>query len=115
MGGPCSRWWHFPCCCHWGTELPEEGEEDREPGESAFSVLLVDDNEINREIGELLLSGEGFAGRIEPVIEDGVLRVRGLWREPGARPTKKLEQAVQRRLRRFARFNQCGFEETPLF
>ena len=26
-GGAMLRWWHFPCCCRWGTELPEEGEE----------------------------------------------------------------------------------------
>ncbi len=43
------------------VSLPEGREADREQGKRAFSVLLVDDNEINREIGELILSGEGFA------------------------------------------------------
>lgn len=62
-----------------------------------------------------LLYGDRLAGRIEPVIEDGVLRVRGLWLEQGVRPTKKLEQAITRRLRRFARFNDCNYEERPLF
>ena len=62
-----------------------------------------------------LLWGERFAGRIEPVIEDGALAVRGIWLEPGVRPTKKLEQAVKGCLRRFARFNDCGYTDAPLF
>ena len=40
------------------TSLPAE-EEAAAPDHS-YSVLLVDDNALNREIGELLLTGEGF-------------------------------------------------------
>ncbi len=37
-----------------------EAEEARREEEEALSVLLVDDNELNREIGELMLTGEGW-------------------------------------------------------
>ena len=37
----------------------ETPEEEQEKGE-ALHVLLVDDNELNREIGELMLTGEGW-------------------------------------------------------
>ena len=62
-----------------------------------------------------LLWRERLVGRLEPTAEKGVLRVKGIWLEPGVRPTKGLEQAVQRRLRRFAAFNDCEYEEKPLF
>ena len=39
--------------------LPRE-EEEAAGEDAAYSVLLVDDNEINREIGELQLTGVGF-------------------------------------------------------
>lgn len=57
-----------------------------------------------------LLYGEGFAGRAEITADAkaGVLTVRNLWLEPGIRPTKKLETAVQGCVRRFARFHRCA-------
>ncbi len=42
--------------------VPAEAADDgaQSGGEGAIHVLLVDDNEINREIGELMLTGEGW-------------------------------------------------------
>ncbi len=42
--------------------VPAEAADDgaQSGGEGALHVLLVDDNEINREIGELMLTGEGW-------------------------------------------------------
>ena len=48
-------------------------------------------------------------GRIEAVPDrkNGVLEVRGLWWEPGVRLTKKMNAALERALKDFARFNDC--------
>ena len=56
-----------------------------------------------------ILFGEQFVGRIEaiPDRKEGVLRVRGLWWEPGVRQTKKLTTALERTLRDFGKFNDC--------
>ena len=56
-----------------------------------------------------ILYGEGFVGRIDAAADrkSGVLRVRGLWWEPGIRQTKTLQSALDRALRRFAAFNGC--------
>ena len=55
-----------------------------------------------------ILFGDRFAGRIEAVPgKDGILRVKGLWWEPGIRQTKKLNTALDRALRNFAVFNGC--------
>ena len=56
-----------------------------------------------------ILYGERFAGRIDCAAErkSGILRVQGLWWEPGVRPTKKLRAALEQRLRRFSAFNDC--------
>ena len=56
-----------------------------------------------------ILWGENFVGRIEAVAErkTGTLRVRNVWLEPGVRNTKKLQTALERTLRRFAKFNDC--------
>lgn len=57
-----------------------------------------------------ILYGESFVGRVEPVAryQAGVLEIKRIWYEEGVRPTKKLDGAIQRAVRRFARFNQCG-------
>ncbi len=57
-----------------------------------------------------VLYGEVFAGRIDCTADRkaGVLRVNGLWWEPGVRQTKKLKGAMERTLKRFAAFNGCG-------
>ncbi|MBR6365549.1 MAG: YcaQ family DNA glycosylase [Lachnospiraceae bacterium] len=54
-----------------------------------------------------ILFGENFVGRIEaiPDRKDGILRVKGLWWEPGVRMTKKLETALEKELKDFAKFN----------
>ena len=63
-----------------------------------------------------ILFGDRFAGRIETVADrrDNVLRVKGLWWEPGLRQTKKLEAALDRALRNFAAFNDCRDIERQL-
>ena len=57
-----------------------------------------------------ILYGDRFVGRIETVAEkkSGVLRVKGLWPEPGVRWTKALDAALERTLLRFASFNDCA-------
>ena len=57
-----------------------------------------------------ILYGDRFVGRIEPVIRDGKLMVNGIWFEPGVRRTKKLLKAIDRRLEKFAKFNECTYE-----
>ena len=56
-----------------------------------------------------ILYGENFVGRIDTTADRkaGVLHVNGLWWEPGVRQTKKLMETLERRLKRFAEFNDC--------
>ncbi len=56
-----------------------------------------------------ILFGERFVGRIEAVADwkENILRVKGLWWEPGIRQTKKLHSALARTLQDFAKFNNC--------
>ena len=56
-----------------------------------------------------VLFGDRFVGRIEvvPDRKNGVLEVRGLWWEPSVRLTKKMNAALERALKDFARFNDC--------
>ena len=62
-----------------------------------------------------LLYGDRLVGRIEPVIKDGKMTVNGIWLEPGVRQTKKLGKTVAQRLRTFARFNDCDYDEGGLW
>ncbi|MBR0477616.1 MAG: winged helix DNA-binding domain-containing protein, partial [Solobacterium sp.] len=62
-----------------------------------------------------VLYGERLVGRIEPVIVNGELVVKGIWLEPGVRKTRKLNQAINVRLKRFARFNDCTYTEQDLW
>ncbi|MBQ6222769.1 MAG: YcaQ family DNA glycosylase [Solobacterium sp.] len=61
-----------------------------------------------------LLYGDKLIGRIEPVIRDGKLAVNGLWLETKIRMTKKLEHALCQRLKKFAKFNECEYEESSM-
>ena len=56
-----------------------------------------------------ILFGDRFVGRIEAAPERGteILRVKGLWWEPGIRVTKKISAALERTLRDFGKFNNC--------
>ncbi|WP_242839115.1 hypothetical protein [Butyrivibrio sp. MC2021] len=56
-----------------------------------------------------MLYGDKFVGRIEaiPDRKEGILKVKGLWWEDGIRQTKKLNAALERTLKNFARFNDC--------
>ena len=56
-----------------------------------------------------ILCGETFAGRIDTAVDRkrGVLKVNGLWWEPGVRQTRKLGAELERTLKRFSRFNGC--------
>ena len=62
-----------------------------------------------------VLYGDRLVGRIEPVIRNGVLTVNGLWLEKDVRKTKRLEHAIQLRLKRFATFNDSIYEEIQLW
>ena len=55
-----------------------------------------------------LLYGEGFAGRVEAVAQNGTLCVRHVWLEDGVRQTKALYAALAGCMRRLARMNGCG-------
>ena len=56
-----------------------------------------------------ILRGETFAGRIDTAVDRkrNVLRVNGVWWEPGVRQTKKLSAELERTLNRFSSFNGC--------
>ena len=56
-----------------------------------------------------MLYGEDFIGRIEAVSErkTGTLIVKNIWYEDGVKQTKKLEAAINARLKKFAAFNDC--------
>ncbi|MGN0543957.1 MAG: hypothetical protein ACI4I0_00150, partial [Acutalibacteraceae bacterium] len=55
-----------------------------------------------------LLYGEGFAGRVEAVKQDGTLCVRHVWLEDGTRRTRAMDAALAGCMRRLARLNGCG-------
>lgn len=56
-----------------------------------------------------ILYGECFAGRIEAVADrkSRVLTVKNIWFEDDVRQTKKLLTAIEKSVRRFAKFNEC--------
>ncbi len=56
-----------------------------------------------------LLYGEQFVARIEAVCDrrQGILIVKNIWYEDGVRQTKRMQQAIDRCLKRFAGFNDC--------
>ena len=56
-----------------------------------------------------ILYGEKFVGRIEalPDRKEGVLAVKGLWWEPGIKPSQKMKAALEKTLRSFGAFNDC--------
>lgn len=56
-----------------------------------------------------VLFGDSFVGRIEAVPDrkNGVLEVRNIWWEEGVRQTKKLNAALERTVKDFAKFNDC--------
>ena len=56
-----------------------------------------------------ILLGDRFVGRIEAVPDrkGKVLKVEGLWWEPGIHQTKKLYKELEKTLIRFAGFNDC--------
>lgn len=57
-----------------------------------------------------ILYGDRLIGRMEPVADEktGVLTVKNIWYESGVRQTKKLQTAVERCLKRFAKWNGCN-------
>ncbi len=61
-----------------------------------------------------VLYNDRLIGRIEPVIENNTLIVKGLWLEPETKMSKKLEHALQQRLKKFAVFNQYTYIEGNL-
>ena len=61
-----------------------------------------------------VLYGQRFIGRMEPILKDGRLEVKGLWLEKGVRKSKKLNRALNARLKRFAKFNGVVYEDEDL-
>ena len=59
-----------------------------------------------------LLYGERFVGRIEPRKENGVMTIANLWLEKDIRRSRRIMQAVNRRMKGFAKFNDCSYEES---
>lgn len=57
-----------------------------------------------------ILSGDRFVGRIEAINDrkTKTLVVKNIWYEDGVRQTKKLSAAVDKCVKRFAKFNECG-------
>ena len=62
-----------------------------------------------------ILRGEQFIGRIEAAADhkSPTLRVKNIWFEPGVSLTRKTRDALDRALRRFAKFNDCTAVEVP--
>jgi len=58
-----------------------------------------------------LLYGERLVGRIEARKENGVMKIANIWFEKDVRRTKRILQAVKRRMKGFARFNDCIYCE----
>ena len=56
-----------------------------------------------------VIYGESLIGRVEAIADRNThtLAVKNIWYEPGVRKTKKLDKALDRAVRRFARFNLC--------
>ena len=64
-----------------------------------------------------ILYGERFVGRIDAAVDRKreLLRVNGIWWEPGVRQTKTLQKSLDQALRRFCRFNDCrAFEGSEI-
>jgi uncharacterized protein YcaQ len=51
---------------------------------------------------------------MEPILKGGKLEVKGLWLEKGVRKSKKLNRALNARLKRFAKFNGVVYEDEDL-
>ena len=58
------------------AEAEKKPEKNREEAGEALHVLLVDDNELNREIGELMLTGEGWTVDLAADGAEAVERVK---------------------------------------
>lgn len=60
-----------------------------------------------------LVYGDAFAGRLEAAADtkSGVLTLKNIWYEDGIRQTKALYTAVERCVRRLAKFNGCSTVE----
>ena len=56
-----------------------------------------------------IIFGDRFIGRIEAVPDkkDKVLQVKGLWWESDVKVTKKINNALEKALKQFAKFNDC--------
>ncbi|MBO4864856.1 MAG: YcaQ family DNA glycosylase [Eubacterium sp.] len=56
-----------------------------------------------------IVYGDRFVGRIDTAADrkNGILQMKGLWWEEDVRNTKKLDNALESTIKRFARFNNC--------
>ena len=62
-----------------------------------------------------MVYGQNLIGRIEAAADrkTGILDVRNIWYEDGVRKTKKLANALERSIKRLARFNNCKNPPPP--
>ena len=62
-----------------------------------------------------VLFGDRFVGRIETAADrkEQILRVKGLWWEPGVPKSKQLDRELERTLQSFCRFNDCKNVDIP--
>lgn len=58
-----------------------------------------------------VLLGDRLIGRIEPVLAESELQVKGFWLEPDIKYTKSLRHAIEQRLKKFARFNDAAYTQ----
>ena len=73
---------------------------------------------VKRRYGYYVLPvvyGQNLIGRIEAPADrkNHILTVRNIWYEPGVRQTKKLAQAMDASIQRFAKFNECDRISMP--
>ena len=56
-----------------------------------------------------VLYGDRLVGRIEAKKENGEMKIANIWFEPEIKRTKRIIQAVSKRMKGFARFNECEY------
>ncbi len=69
--------------------------------------------EKDRKYGYYVLPvvyGDKFAGRLEAIPENGILRLKNFWAEDGFKPTPAFENALKDCVGRLAAFNGCAAE-----
>ncbi|MBR3352751.1 MAG: winged helix DNA-binding domain-containing protein, partial [Erysipelotrichaceae bacterium] len=53
--------------------------------------------------------GDRLVGRIEPRKNGNDMIIENLWLEPDIKRTKSINNAIEKRMKSFARFNDCNY------